>query len=92
MNFQSIGNGSFWPNEDDAEPNPRQAALATLDDLTGKTLQALQKIIGSYVNLRADAELTALQDCVSELLRGASQCRRENKRYEISENENTDLN
>ena len=78
MNFQSIGNGSFWPKAD-AEPDPRQAALATLDDLTGKTLQSLQKIIGSYVNLRADEELTALQDCVSELLRGASQCRRENK-------------
>ena len=92
MSFLDVGNGTYWPKNDAADPDLRQEALSMLDDLTTKTLVALQKIIQQYVNIGADAELQALNDCVAELLRGASQCRQENKKYEISDNENSDLN
>ena len=54
-----------------------------IDKTMSKVLATLQTAIVLLTNESRDKELEALQSCVSELLRQASECRREGKKMAI---------
>ena len=56
-----------------------------LDFAMQNVLEVVQKAVQILVNRGDDQALTALQSCVGEVFKGASECRREGKRMEIAD-------
>jgi len=90
MTFVDIGNGAGWKIDSD-EIDKGAEVLNQLDILAGKTLALLEELTANYTNLGETEALRSLQSCVHEIFRRADQCCQESKRYEISDNENSDL-
>jgi len=89
MSFQNLGNGCSWITDTVDE---EQEILDGLDLLAGKSLSLLEKVVSSYLNLKQDASLDALQSCCSEIFKRASQCCENGKNYEITDKLPDDIN
>jgi len=73
-------------NEEQVETAVERENFArTLDDITGRTLQGMQRIIQILVNTRDHTRLTALQAATGELFKRASQTIEEGKYYAVDD-------
>jgi hypothetical protein len=81
-----------WIFENEPQIEEMDEVLQAQDQLAGKVLSLLHKVVSNYANLGDHAALDGLQACLSEVMRQASVAMQEGKKMKIAKNLPNDVN